>query len=262
MSRRIYNKLIALMIICSFLTSTSAPPQPGIVSEELVEVSTHVFSHSSITNQSGERLIIDALLFDERFIAGTDAGDTTLLSDNFSFVVPHGQQGARLCVDLASRSAVYRRMSVFELKKSTQKIHAHLRRPSTSDIGPDGAVMVVFSTTDPSRKALEACLLQSDWIFPARHNSVLDGSNVILQLRLNSGNGESSIVQVDENKVAIGGGAKCSREYGKNGMFDRICRLSLAANASGTAAVKIRVRQRSGPPMERFFRIAVSENAL
>jgi len=232
-----------------------ADPSFRVVSNDLEEVGAYVFTQREVNNQSGERIVVDALLYGDTTSANDDAA--VLLDKTFSLVVPNGQQGERICVDLASKTASLRRTAVFRLTKSVERIDAHVELGD--DIREGGAVMVAFSTRDQSKNPLEACLLQDDWIFPARPNSRLEeGEASVLQLRLNSGNETSTVVQVDANNVAIGKPIVCDRDDGKNGMFDRICRLKLLSTATGIARVKTKLRQRNGLPTERIFNVAVS----
>lgn len=261
---KIFNlqKRVVLCIGVLVLATTAAFPSPRVVSDQMEEVSAYLFTKKEVDNQSGERIVIDALLFDARPVVSDDKVGTTLLNGEFSLFIPSGSEGKRFCVDLASRTASFRRMAIYKLTKPVHEINAHIEASDTGEIDASGAVMVAFSTNDHSQNPLEACLLQDDWIYPARHRSAgKDPDGLTLQFRINSGNASSTLVQVNEDNVAVGQPSNCTRDEGKNGLFDRLCRIDLFSTASGVARVKIKIRQRSGLPLERVFNVAVSEKA-
>lgn len=243
------------------LVAGAALSSPRVVSSDIEEVGDHVFTEKDVINQSGERIVIDALLFDAKAGVSYGEGDSTLLKDDFTLFIPSGTEGKRFCVDLASRTASFRRIAIFKLKKSVREISAHIDLSDTGEIGAGGAVMVAFSTADDSQNPLEACLLQDDWIYPARHKSLEgDQDDLVLQFRINSGNASSTVIQLDDDNVAVGQSTSCARDEGKNGLFDRVCRLKLFRTESGIARIKTRIRQRSGLPLERVFNVAINEN--
>ncbi|TCP80786.1 hypothetical protein C8J31_11426 [Rhizobium sp. PP-CC-2G-626] len=149
-------------------------------------------------------------------------------------------------------------MSLLELVRPTAKIVARIETdPGKGRGSAGGAIIVAYPAEDGSKEPREACLLQGDWLYPASLDSP-ETSNRVLQLRVNTGGSDATIVQVSDG-LASGQPKSCERAESENGLFNRVCRLPLTAASNGVAQVRLTVRQRNANPIRKVFNVVVSE---
>lgn len=252
-----------LFLACAFAIGAAAAnaqsPSVRVVSDDLHEINSYVYPQRAVNNQSGERLIIDAVMMDPKDADVLSNEDVALLKRNFSFGIPNGRVGERLCVDLASKRAGFRKMSLLELVKPVNQVSARIEIPETEMIGKDGMVMVAYPTRDSSENPVKACLLQEDWIYPAQlsnSGNLVEGA--VLQLRINTGGSSASITQLAASGSGIGASQSCGRDDQGNGLYNRVCRLKLLQTEQGPPRIRLTVRQTNASPVQKDFYVAAT----
>jgi hypothetical protein len=239
----------------------SADDLPRIVSTDLNEINSYVYQDIAILHQSGERLVIDAMLLPIDGAGETTTQEDALLRSDFTFVVPEERKSDRLCVDLASRTKSFRKVSLLKLVTPTNNVTARIDDAEGGDLVGDGVMIVAFPTRDASDNPVKACLLQDQWIYPAKPKGPSDDStDMVLQLRVNTGGGNVKIGQMNAAGVLVGIQRACERDESSNGLYDRRCRIVLFRQAIGTAKIRLTITQRNNKPVKRDFNVAITES--
>ncbi|PYE92690.1 hypothetical protein C8J35_1213 [Rhizobium sp. PP-F2F-G38] len=249
-----FSLLFFAVILVTGSCASARAESVRVVSDDLHEINSFIFPQRAVNNQSGERLVIDAVMMDASDADTLSNEDTALLKRNFSFGIPEGKIGERLCVDLASKHAGFRKVSLLELINPVDQVSARIDIPETATFGQDGMVMVAYPTKDKSEDPVKACLLQEDWIYPAQLSASGQlGDDRVLQLRINTGGSAASVIQLTATNAGIGRSQSCDRDDRGNGLFNRVCRLKLLRTAQGFTRIRLTVRQTNASPIQKDF---------
>lgn len=245
----------AAAVMASSLSAASDDGLLKVVSPDLVEVDSYVFREIAASNQSGERVIIDAAM------VGDEANryESMTSAPRFSFAVPEELRDQRLCVDLATKSTGYRRVALMRLVKPVGEVVAHMENPSQLASVRDATTLVAFPTRLASDKPLDACLSQDEWIYPVRHGTVGKGTHPLtLRLLVNTGGGDAKLVQLGETGAAVGLPQRCARDAQSNGTYDRVCSIKLFDSGRPFARIKLTIGRRNASSVVKNFKVATT----
>lgn len=253
--RLIMYLMTAAAVLASSLSATGDDSFLKIVSPDLVEVDSYIFKEIAASNQSGERVIIDAVVMDD----GIGGRENMYSASRFSFAVPAELRNQRLCVDLATKSTGFRRVALMRLVKPVGEIVAHMEDSSRRALVNDTTTLVTFPTKLESDKPLEACLSQDEWIYPARFANIDAGATPLtLRLLVNTGGGDAKLVQLSETGAAIGLPQRCARDAKSNGTYDRVCSIKLFDSGRLFARIKLTIGRRNASSVVKNFKVATA----
>lgn len=259
--KSLFCSIYAAALLASSCYSEATTVQtdlPKVVSTDLQEVDSFSYPRQAVNNQSGERLIVDALVFGRETPGSKIDDEPVMLTQSFTLGIPGALLDRRICVDISGRSETYRKMALLELVKPMTSVLAHIEEAKPDTSGQSGAVIVAFPAAGQSKEPLKACLQQNEWIYPARLPSSGKG-NLVVQLRVNTGGSDASIVQVKDD-ASVSQPRSCERDETETGLYTRVCRIALETPSDGVAKVRLVVRQRNAIPVRKEFNVVVSES--